>query len=267
MIGFFIKKNFCDGWDNVFWLVLNNILCYAILIACYFIGSAVLEISSLPQWVSICISLVLFVISFCVVMTMILCISDACAQIADFKTVPMKEVYKGFKANIKDGILLTFFMAIISSLAILSIYLYLQLGNLLGLFLSAIVAWGFLFFLSAMQWFFPLRSQLKGGFKKTLKKCFILALDNAGFSIFMFIYNLILIALSLFIFLIPGFGGLTLAMNNALRLRMYKYDWLEKHPDLTPKEARKQIPWGELIAEDYDTLGPRSLKSFIFPWK
>ncbi|MBR4011819.1 MAG: hypothetical protein IKI98_03255, partial [Spirochaetaceae bacterium] len=87
------------------------------------------------------------------------------------------------------------------------------------------------------------------------------------FSIFIFIYNLILAVLSCVVFVLPGFSGICLSLNNALRLRLYKYDWLEEHPDIPLKEARKQIPWGELIAEDYETLGPRSFKSFIFPWK
>ena len=74
--------------------------------------------------------------------------------------------------------------------------------------------------------------------------------------------------LSVFLaFLIPGLAGIALAQTNAFRLRLYKYDWLEQHTDLTPKEARKHIPGGELIAEDRETLGPRSFKSFIFPWK
>ena len=33
------------------------------------------------------------------------------------------------------------------------------------------------------------------------------------------------------------------------------------------KKERRQIPWEELIYEDRETLGPRKLKSFIFPWK
>lgn len=267
MIGFFIKKNFCDGWDNAFWLILTNIFCFAIIIACYFGGSAILGISSWPEWLPITISICLIVLAVFGVLTFVLSINDACAKLADFKTVPIKEVFKNLKSCVKDALILTFVISLVIFLALVSIYFYLQMGNLLGLFLSALVAWGFLFLLMAFQWYFPLRSQMKGGFKKTIKKCFIIFLDNTGFSIFMFFYNLVLIALSCFIFLIPGFSGLCLSMNNALRLRLYKYDWLEEHPGLSPKEANKKVPWGELIAEDYDTLGPRNLKSFIFPWK
>ena len=65
----------------------------------------------------------------------------------------------------------------------------------------------------------------------------------------------------------PSLAGISINKANALRLRLYKYDYLEKHPELTTKRDRKEIPWDELIQEDRDTLGPRKLRSFLFPWK
>jgi hypothetical protein len=35
------------------------------------------------------------------------------------------------------------------------------------------------------------------------------------------------------------------------------------HPDAD----RRHIPWEELLAEDREKTGTRSLRSFIFPWK
>ena len=82
------------------------------------------------------------------------------------------------------------------------------------------------------------------------------------------IYDLILLAFSvLFIGFFPSIAGILIANTNALRLRLYKYDYLEEHPELTTKKERRQIPWEDLIYEDRETLGPRKLKSFIFPWK
>jgi hypothetical protein len=42
---------------------------------------------------------------------------------------------------------------------------------------------------------------------------------------------------------------------------------LEEHPELKTKKERKNIPWEELIYEDRETLGPRTFRSFLFPWK
>ena len=83
-----------------------------------------------------------------------------------------------------------------------------------------------------------------------------------------FLYSLIMMIISFFVFFIlPGFAGIVLAHVNALRLRLYKYDWLEEHPEIANTKARKNVPWETLIEKDKETLGPRGFKSFIFPWK
>ena len=61
--------------------------------------------------------------------------------------------------------------------------------------------------------------------------------------------------------------GVLLAQNEAFRLLMHKYDWIEKHPELEYRVARKAVPWAELLANERETLGDRSLLHFIFPWK
>ena len=93
-------------------------------------------------------------------------------------------------------------------------------------------------------------------------------MDNTGFSIFMAFYNLILTALSILpIGFFPSVAGIEIAKLNAFRLRMYKYDYLDEHPELKTTKERRKIPWEELIYEDRETLGPRKLRSFLFPWK
>ena len=66
---------------------------------------------------------------------------------------------------------------------------------------------------------------------------------------------------------VPSYAGIILARTNALRLRLYKYDYLEQHPELESPRQRKNIPWEELIYEDRETLGPHKLKTIFFPWK
>ena len=69
-------------------------------------------------------------------------------------------------------------------------------------------------------------------------------------------------------FIAPGVNGITLAAMNATRLRLYKYDWLDEHPGyINDRDKRANVPWDELIAQDKETLGPRKISSFLFPWK
>ena len=81
-------------------------------------------------------------------------------------------------------------------------------------------------------------------------------------------HNLILLALSVLpIGFFPSVAGIAIAKQNAFRIRMYKYDYLEEHPELKTPRERRRIPWEELIYDDRETLGPRKLRSFLFPWK
>jgi hypothetical protein len=61
----------------------------------------------------------------------------------------------------------------------------------------------------------------------------------------------------------PGPGGLLLFLDEALRLRIFKYDWLEANPDAN----RRKIPWEALLIEEREKTGNRTLKGLIFPWK
>ena len=65
----------------------------------------------------------------------------------------------------------------------------------------------------------------------------------------------------------PLGAGLVLSSVNALRLRLYKYDWLDQHPELKGVKTRRNIPWSALIAEDEESLGPRNFRSFFMPFK
>ena len=103
---------------------------------------------------------------------------------------------------------------------------------------------------------------------KCLKQCFILFFDTAMFTIGIFFHNIILLLLTVVTFgLVPGINGITVSTTNALRLRLYKYDWLEENDAFNDIEKRRNIPWDELLEEDKESLGPRKLASFLFPWK
>jgi hypothetical protein len=118
--------------------------------------------------------------------------------------------------------------------------------------------------LLTIQYFLPLVVRRGGGIKANLKAAMTLFLDNPGFSFFLFFHSFISFALSLAVaFLAPGPAGVALASADAVKLRIRKYEWLEAHPGAD----RKKIPWAELLSEDKELVGTRTLKGMIFPWK
>jgi hypothetical protein len=84
------------------------------------------------------------------------------------------------------------------------------------------------------------------------------------FCFFTLIHNLVVLVLSGFAaFLFPGPAGLLLFLDEGLRLRLIKYDWLEANPDAD----RRNVPWDTLLIDEREKTGSRSLRGLIFPWK
>lgn len=260
MIGFFIKKNFFDGWDNLLSLVFPNLLIFAFVVGGYFLADVALNLSLL-------VSILVLGIFWCGTSIAIFAFGSCAAEIANFKSVTFKDWLKNFPSVWKDGLIFGLITGILATLGAITIPFYLQMEGMVGLFLAALVFWFLLVCVLAFQWVLPIQSIMNNDLKKSIKKSFIIFFDNPGFSLFMFLYTIFLVVLSIALFMIaPSFCGIVLAHTNGLRLRLYKYDWLESHPDASPAE-KKHIPWKELVAEDRDNVGPRTLKNFIFPWK
>ncbi len=261
MIGFFLKKNFYDGWDNLFLLAGINIIIVFLFIGIFYAASLMIA----QAWLFTAILL----ISCPLLFILIFAFGKCAVLIANYKSVTFKEYFSYTKDVWRDALLFGLICDMLVLFASISIPFYIQMGTIIGTFLSALSFWILLIAFLSFQWFIPLRYLLpEDSFIKTLKKCFIVFFDNTGFSIFMFFYTSVLWILSLAVFfIVPSVCGVVLAHTNALRLRLYKYDWIEEHPELTPKQARAQIPWEELIADDRETVGPRTLKNLIFPWK
>ena len=135
----------------------------------------------------------------------------------------------------------------------------------MGLAALSIIFWASVAWQLASQYFFPVHCRLGDKPGKSLKKCFIMLLDNTIFTVGMGIVTIIILALSAFtVFLLPGIGGVIIFHQAAFKLRLYKYDYLEEHPNVKNK---KQIPWERYLQEERKRVGKRTLRGMIFPWK
>uniref|UniRef100_A0A7C3EE60 DUF975 family protein n=1 Tax=Gracilinema caldarium TaxID=215591 RepID=A0A7C3EE60_9SPIR len=256
MIGFLIKKTFFDLWDNLFRIAIVN-LGFVVSAAIPILLPAVL--ADIPLLALAAIVLGIF---WCVLYLVATALSVK--NLSDYGTFGFAD----FFANLKDGFPTALLLSIVAGFWLLLAYValpfYAKLGTMVGLFAASLVFWTLVIILMALQYLLPIRARLDRKAGKILKKSFILFFDNPLFSVFLFLHNLVILALSFFLaFLAPGPAGILLFLDEALRLRLLKYDWLEAHPDAD----RRHIPWEELLAEDREKTGTRSLRSFIFPWK
>lgn len=256
MIGFLIKKTFFDLWDNLFRIALVNL---------GFVLSAAIPImlpsllADIPVLALAVIILGLFWCSLYLVATAL-----SVKSLSDYGSFGFADFFANLKEGVPAALLLFLIAGFWLLLAYIALPFYARLGTMVGLFAASLVFWSLIIILMAIQYLLPIRARLDKKAGKMLKKSFILFFDNPLFSIFLFFHNLVVFVLSLFLALLaPGPAGIQLFLDEALRLRLLKYDWLEAHPEAD----RRQIPWEELLAEDREKTGTRSFRSFIFPWK
>jgi hypothetical protein len=257
MIGFFIKKSFFDGWDNLLGMIIQNLLYLCVVFG-------VFGCMSIPEnltWlIIVLLALLCGVFAFLQAGT-----GENNYAYAHYE----REGYKGFKRGIATSwhhALLYWGLSVMVALLIFFVMpFYMAYKNLFGLFVTVILFWVVIALVTAMMFFFPLHYTMSGDRPlKTLKKCFIIMLDNIGITLFTMLYAVVQAVLSVLTMgLIPGAGGMQLMASDCIKLLMLKYDYLEAHPEAD----RKKMPWYDLLYDDRESVGPRSFKGMIFPWK
>jgi hypothetical protein len=259
MIGFLIKKTFFDLWDNLFRVALLNLgfiasAAFPVFIPGLLLGTPALSVASMLVgilWCSVYLSAAAYSLK----------------SVSDYGSFGFGDFFRNIKIIWPSGLIMGAMIFALWFLITLIIPFYLNINSLFGLFLAAVVFWTTVVAVLSFQFFFAIRSRLDTKLIKVVKKSFIFFFDNPGFCLFSFIHNAVLLALSVLLaFLFPGPAGILLYLDEALRLRLLKYDWLEANPAEGPAKRRK-IPWDALLIEEREKTGTRTLKNFIFPWK
>ncbi|MDR1249261.1 MAG: hypothetical protein LBK63_08170 [Treponema sp.] len=254
MFGFLVKKTFYDLWDNLFKIALINLGFLALFIAGILLPPL---FNSLPPLSTALAALCL--LCCCVYLSAAsLCLKT----LPDYGSLDFAALPRKLAAALPAGLLLGVLCFLDFFLAALAIPFYFSLGSFAGLLLGCFLLWIMLAAILVMQFYLPARARLDTKPGKIIKKCFLIFFDNTLFCILAGAASLAILAFSLPLFmLLPGPGGILLFLDEALRLRLLKYDWLEANP------GRKKIPWDVLLADEREKAGNRSLKGLLFPWK
>jgi uncharacterized membrane protein YesL len=255
MILFLIKKTFFDMWDNLLSIFLLNVGFLLVAAGGFYL------ISFMNHVILFLVAAFFALVALCLYTGVVAMMTR---DMANYHSLEIRNFWPYLKETWKTSTV--FALIILAQLIILRFVMpwYLSRGNLLGLAVASLLFWVSLTWWLASQYYFPIRAQLDTEVKKVFRKCFVLFFDNTLFSIVLALGAIVLVVLSGFVvFLIPGMTTLLLWHQVAFKLRMYKYDYLEAHPNAN----RKQIPWNDLLYEDRERVGHRSLRGMIFPWK
>jgi hypothetical protein len=259
MIGFLIRKTLYDLWDNMFKIVVLNLGFVASTAIPIFLPMLAARFSD-----SLALEIILNAIGILICSIYLATAAVTIKPISDYSFFTFGDFFKNIKIAWPAGIVMGLFLFLLFLVVTVILPFYLSIESMFGLLLAAIVFWVTVFALVSFQFYFTVYARLGSNIIKSFKKCMLISLDNSGFSFFMILHNLFVMAISvLFVLLFPGPVGALLYLDEAVRLRLLKYDWLEANPG----ENRRKIPWDALLIEERERTGTRSFRSFIFPWK
>lgn len=257
MILFLVKKWFFDCWDNLLWLLLGNLV---VLIA------AALPIIVPPRLAGVAPepALFLFAAGFVLLMVLVGTISFFTRDITDYQSVDLSLFREYLGSTWKQSAAFAGLYLLLMFLVVVGFPVYAGMDNIVGTAAMVFLFWGSLTWLLTSQFFFPIRARLDVRFKAVIRKSFAVFFDNIAFSVFLGFGSVLILIASVFTaFLMPGFVGLLIWVQVAFKLRLKKYEYLEANPEA----KRTRIPWAELLQEEKERVGPRTLKGMIFPWK
>lgn len=257
MIGFLIKKVFFDIWDNLMMIIVTNLGFLAPL--------ALILLSGFLADYSVAASVAVLVISILVFSLYSLGINATVFGYSRYRRDGFRAFKEAFRYHLGHAFFHFGLCIILVLLFAAVIPFYFAIGNFFGFFMGMVVFWIALIVFLAMQFFFPLCFHVEAdGPFKTFKKCFLVAGDNFGTSLFLLLRTIIDMLLTILTAtMIPGFTGIALSRMDTMKLLMKKYDFLDANPNLT----KKDLNWEDLLFEERELVGPRSLKGMIFPWK
>ncbi len=250
---FFLKKSFYDGWDNLLPLAALN----AFLLALTALGLWLP--ATMESTVARVAGLVFLLLAGSVWWSVA---AHALTTVANSGSFRFGELRAAFSAGIVPGLQFGAIVAVAVALASVVFPFYASIGSFMGLFATSLAFWLYLSLFLTLQYFLPWQAANGGGFVSSLRASFMLFMDAPMFSLFLAIDGLICIAVSpLVAFLLPGPAAAVLASCEAVRLRSYKLRWMKQSGT-----ARGRVPWAQLLANDVEALGQRTIKQLFFPW-
>jgi hypothetical protein len=256
MFGFLVKKAFFDMWDNMFRILIMN-LGYIAILAIFFLLA--------PLFLSVP---VLFFATFGLGVAILAVytggVSRMCSEIADYRQPGFAEFFVFVKETYPSSLLLALVIAVYVFVVTVAFQFYGGMKSIVGPLAVALLFWVTVAWVFASQYFFAIQARLDRKFRKIFRKTFLVFFDNPLFSFALLLCAVLILVGSAFTALmLPGISSILLWWNIAFKLRLYKYDWLEKNPGAN----RRRAPWDALLVEDRERVGKRTLKGMIFPWR
>jgi len=256
MFGFLIKKAFFDFWDNMGRMLVQNFVMMA-LVMVFFFSPRLLGDRADLIFITWMVLLVVYTLYEGVLYRL-------AVSLADNRSEDQISPLQALKAMVLPSLGYGLIRGLMVVSLVVGVRFYLSLDTVFGVVAATILFWMMLILLCALQFFYPVYNRLSQKFFPALKKSLIIFLDNPFHSFLILLWGLLLTVISFFLmFFMPGPSGVSLWFDEAVRMLIKKYDYLDENPDV----PSRKVPWRMVTHPDREQMGGRSIKNTIFPWK
>lgn len=255
MFSLLIRKTFYNYWDNFFPFLIINAAFVLLTGTPLFLllGTGSLKLGAAAVTVTLFLGAFLFG-----------SIGPAGYEIARHRSWSLSRLPQDLVRSIKSKLLLGLLWLIEGVSLLLIIPFYFSTGNLFGFALGVFFAWGMLFLGIALQFYLPLLHWQENTPLQALKKSFFIMFANPGPALGLFFGSLMIAVLSFFtLFMFLGPAALLLWQTNGTYYLLLRH----QHIEAGEGAVEKPFPWRQVLEEESETVGRRSLKNLIFPWK
>ncbi len=256
MLGFSIRKAFYDGWDHVLALAAMNLVYVLMVLGIYLAGGMNLKEHTALSLAAISLIVLAYSIYSLGVFRNAYCYGKY-----------LKNDIRLFFSVMREKLRYALFHYLVTMLILAGALFvgpaYLSLGSMTGYFFGTLVLWVALSVLLAMQYYYPLcfYSPERGPLQ-IFRLCFAFFLDNIGYTLFLFLrtlFDLVVSALSAFV--VPGLAGIAVSATTMTRLLIIRYEYLDNNVGI----SKKQADWEDILFDEKERLGKRSLLDALFP--
>ncbi len=270
MMGLTIRKAFYDTWDNLGLVFLATVIFDLLLLIPVSLPGLLAETSPALAFavqsagIAICVG---WAGAFSVPVNRIVTGRSPAIR------KQFRRILRGFLSGLAYGVV----GVAVRATVLTAFQFYGALGNAAGLIALAVVFWMTVAAIMIAGVLLPVRDQQDGSWWHTARQSALLAMDNPLFFlgvIVLPILGIVLIgvflspAAAFFAYLVfPGIGGWMVWLHVSVLLRSRKYEWLRDHPDAETGGFFRRFPWGEILMQERQDTGRRTIRSLFFPWK
>jgi len=142
-------------------------------------------------------------------------------DITNYRSPGIRDFLNYLKQTYPTSIFFAILNIIFFFIILIALPFYKNMGFPFGIIIYSILFWITLFYFLSAQLFFPIQARIGRGSKDSIKKVFLICINDPGFSMGFIIGNIFIILISSFLFfLIPGLTSILLWLNVGVKIRL-----------------------------------------------